>query len=254
MNEELSLDEMADIALMSPYHFNRIFRQLTGIPPSQFLSALRLEKAKGLLLTTDLSVAEIGFEVGYKSSGTFTTRFTQLVGLPPGHLRRFSKAFTAASAEELVAFSRSRRQAVGPAMTGRVEGDASVSGLLFLGLFENPIPQERPVSCTILARPGPYRIEIPKDGCYFVFAVSLAKIETPLDYLMCGGSIRGLARAGPLVVRDGDVEGDTSIVLKPPELIHPPLLMTLPLLIDEGLGDPLGTAEVGHGPAGSAVG
>ena len=256
MSEELSLEELADVALMSTYHFNRTFRQLTGIPPGQFLSALRLEAAKRLLLTTDRSVTEICFEVGYNSLGTFTTRFTQLVGLPPGQLRRLSKAFTLASADELLALGQSPQQATGPAITGRIEGDASVSGLLFLGLFEKPIPQERPVSCAILAQPGPYRIEIPGDGCFFVFAAGLARIETPLDYLMCGGSIRGLAHAGPLIARDGDVEGDTTMTLRSPDLLDPPLLVTLPLLIDEGLERQFGAAEVGdpvgHGPVESA--
>jgi transcriptional regulator GlxA family with amidase domain len=81
LGDSLTLDEMAEIAMMSPYHFNRVFRRLTGIPPSQFLGALRLEAAKRLLLTSERSVTEICFEVGYNSLGTFTTRFNQLVGL-----------------------------------------------------------------------------------------------------------------------------------------------------------------------------
>ncbi|MCP3959073.1 MAG: helix-turn-helix transcriptional regulator [bacterium] len=244
MSEELSLEEMADVALMSTYHFNRTFRQLTGIPPSQFLSALRLEAAKRLLLTTGRSVTDICYEVGYNSLGTFTTRFTQLVGLPPGQLRRLSEAFTGASAEELLTLSQSPQEATGPAITGRIEGDSSVSGLLFLGLFEKPIPQERPLSCAILAQPGPYRIEIPGDGDFFVFAAGLAHIEKPLDYLMCGGSIRGLAHAGPLSVHDGEVTGDADMTLEPPKLLNPPLLVTLPLLIDERLAREFG-AEAG---------
>ncbi len=87
VDHALPLHAMAEIAHLSPYHFARVFRQVTGIPPGEFLGALRLERAKVLLLATDLSVAEICFEVGYNSLGTFTTRFRRLVGLSPGRMR-----------------------------------------------------------------------------------------------------------------------------------------------------------------------
>lgn len=87
VDDTLPLHAMAEIAHLSPYLFTRAFRQFTGIPPGEFLATLRLERAKQLLLTTDLSVAEICFEVGYNSLGTFTTRFTRLVGLSPGRVR-----------------------------------------------------------------------------------------------------------------------------------------------------------------------
>src|ERR1044072_9466305 len=74
---------MARPALCSPFHFNRLFRQRRGLTPSHFLGALRLQAAKRLLLTTSLSVIDVSFEAGYNSLGSFTTRFTQLVGMPP---------------------------------------------------------------------------------------------------------------------------------------------------------------------------
>src|SRR5438552_3162102 len=80
LDEPLCLRTLARIAFLSPYHFHRIFRQITGIPPSQFLTALRLQTAKGLLLTTPRSVTDVCFDVGYNSLGSFITRFTQLVG------------------------------------------------------------------------------------------------------------------------------------------------------------------------------
>src|ERR1044072_6247332 len=85
LDEALTLEDLAEVAIISPFYFDRIFRQITGIPPCQFLSALRMEAAKRLLLTSSLSVTDVCFEVGYNSLGTFTTRFTQLVGLPPSH-------------------------------------------------------------------------------------------------------------------------------------------------------------------------
>ncbi len=81
--ESLSLEDMADIACLSPYYFNRIFHQHIGIPPGEFFATLRLHVAKRLLLTTEASITEICFSVGYSGLGSFTTRFTQLVGLSP---------------------------------------------------------------------------------------------------------------------------------------------------------------------------
>jgi len=67
LDEPLTLQEMSRIAYISPYHFNRIFRQITGIPPNQFFYALRLETAKRLLLTTNTNVTDVCFDVGYNS-------------------------------------------------------------------------------------------------------------------------------------------------------------------------------------------
>jgi len=87
LGEDLCLTEMAEVASMSVYHFARIFREQTGLPPATYLAALRLSEAKRLLLETSLSVADICFKVGYNSIGTFTSRFTQVVGMSPGRYR-----------------------------------------------------------------------------------------------------------------------------------------------------------------------
>lgn len=243
LSDDLSLDEMAEIACMSPYHFNRVFRRLTGIPPSQFLSALRLEAAKRLLLTTDLHVTDICYEVGYNSLGTFTTRFTQLVGLAPGQLRLLSEIFKPPRAEDLLALAAQRPLAEGPVICGRLEAPRSLSGLCFVGLFERPIPQERPVGCTLLGGAGSYRLEVPAEGTYHVFAAAFARPRKPLDFLLCGDSLLGVASAGPLSVEGTRVEGDARLLLRAPDLLDPPFLVTLPMLIDERLHEQLGPDE-----------
>src|SRR2546425_7037859 len=93
LHEVLTLEDLASVACLSPSHFHRVFRRLIGIPPGEFLSALRFQMARRLLLSTSLSVTDICFEVGYTSMGSFTSRFTQLVGLSPRLLRQRAHAF-----------------------------------------------------------------------------------------------------------------------------------------------------------------
>src|ERR1700737_32950 len=93
LHEVLTLEDLASIAYLSSSRFKHVFRHLIGIPPGEFLSALRLQAARRLLLTTPLSVTDICFEVGYSSMGSFTSRFTHLVGLSPRLLRQRAKAF-----------------------------------------------------------------------------------------------------------------------------------------------------------------
>jgi AraC-like DNA-binding protein len=73
---------------MSAGHLSRQFRLAYGEPPYSYLMTRRIERAMALLRRGDLSVTEICFEVGCSSLGTFSTRFTELVGTSPSAYRR----------------------------------------------------------------------------------------------------------------------------------------------------------------------
>ncbi len=73
---------------MSAGHLSRQFRLAYGESPYSYLMTRRIERAMALLLRGDLSVTEICFAVGCSSLGTFSTRFTELVGVPPSTYRR----------------------------------------------------------------------------------------------------------------------------------------------------------------------
>src|SRR5918992_4039442 len=83
IGEPITIDDMARTAMFSKFHFARIFQRTTGVSPGRFLSAVRLQEAKKLLLSTSLSVADISHQVGYSSVGTFSSRFKRSVGLSP---------------------------------------------------------------------------------------------------------------------------------------------------------------------------
>jgi AraC-like DNA-binding protein len=84
----LNVEALARDAHMSEGHFSRQFRQAYGESPYSYLMTRRIERAMALLRRGDLSVTEVCFEVGCASLGTFTTRFTELVGTSPGAYRR----------------------------------------------------------------------------------------------------------------------------------------------------------------------
>jgi AraC-like DNA-binding protein len=86
--QPLDVEALARGAHMSAGHLSRQFRLAFGESPYSYLMTRRIERAMALLRRGDLSVTEVCFEVGCSSLGTFSTRFTELVGMPPSAYRR----------------------------------------------------------------------------------------------------------------------------------------------------------------------
>jgi AraC-like DNA-binding protein len=87
--QPLDVEALARGAHMSAGHLSRQFRAAFGESPYSYLMTRRIERAMALLRRGDLSVTEVCFEVGCSSLGTFSTRFSELVGMSPGAYRRF---------------------------------------------------------------------------------------------------------------------------------------------------------------------
>lgn len=85
--QPLDVEALARGAYMSAGHLSRQFKLAYGESPYSYLMTRRIERAMALLRRGDLSVTEICFEVGCSSLGTFSTRFTELVGMPPSTYR-----------------------------------------------------------------------------------------------------------------------------------------------------------------------
>jgi AraC-like DNA-binding protein len=86
--EPLDIEALARAAHVSPRHFSRSFRRTFGETPYQYLLTRRIERARHLLRTTDLRVAEVCLAVGLTSVGSFTTTFRRHVGVSPTAYRR----------------------------------------------------------------------------------------------------------------------------------------------------------------------
>ena len=93
--EPLDVEALARGVNMSAGHLSRQFRLAYGESPYAYLMTRRIERAMALLRRGDLSVTEVCFEVGCSSLGTFSTRFTELVGVPPSVYRRQATGATA---------------------------------------------------------------------------------------------------------------------------------------------------------------
>jgi AraC-like DNA-binding protein len=90
-NERTSLAEAAAQAELSPFYFHRLFADAFNETPHQFVTRLRIDHAKKLLLAGNHSVTDVCFDAGYESLGSFSTRFHSLTGLSPAEFRRESR-------------------------------------------------------------------------------------------------------------------------------------------------------------------
>ena len=93
--QPLDVEALARGAHMSAGHLSREFRLAFGESPYSYLMTRRIERAMALLRRGDLSVTEVCFAVGCSSLGTFSTRFAELVGMPPSAYRRYAANATA---------------------------------------------------------------------------------------------------------------------------------------------------------------
>lgn len=236
LDEPLTMADMARIAYLSPFHFNRVFHQITGLPPTQFLYAMRLEKAKRLLLTTKMSITDICFEVGYNSLGTFTSRFTNLVGLSPREYRRLAKQIRSFDWERLFreGWQLADSNPTQPFLKGRVHAPMDFEGLIFIGLFEQMIPQSRPIAGTMLTRGSSFYLSSLPIGEFYLLSAALPRVEDALEYLLPDFSklLVGVGET-PLHIRSVNDQKKIKIHLRPLQITDPPILVSLPFLLAE---------------------
>ncbi|MET8260586.1 helix-turn-helix domain-containing protein [Micromonospora sp. NPDC005553] len=219
LGEQLTVDDMARAAMFSKFHFTRIFQRTTGVSPGRFLSALRLQRAKQLLISTTLNVADISLRVGYNSVGTFSSRFTRSVGMSPTtYRRRAGYAPQIATDPEPAPLSEARVHGRIPSQPGRPNGP------VFVGLFTDRIPEGRPVRCAVLPDGGYFHFDTVPPGTWYLLAQA---VDTN-----AGGrpdeANRPIAVAseGPLTVSwNSDIRVDLD--LQPIQSIDPPVLLAL---------------------------
>ncbi len=228
--EPLSLDDLAQDAMVSKYHFLRVFSRVTGVTPGRFLSAVRLEEAKRLLVSTSFNVADISARVGYSSTGSFTRRFTESVGLSPTQYRKLSLTADSETGEPAVSEAASAVSVAAPAApsTGTVTGLLHAAGAavshVYVGVFDSAILQGAPVSCSTASAPGSFTLTGVPAGAWYVHAVAQgghpdsAAGDPDLTQLM--------ATVGPVQV-EGGTGHRVDVTLSPLDWSRPPILFAL---------------------------
>ena len=83
LDRDLRLAELAALVYMSPYHFARLFKCSTGVPPHRFVVGQRIARARAFLATQELSIAQISRMVGFRTPSHFTTVFRRVTGVTP---------------------------------------------------------------------------------------------------------------------------------------------------------------------------
>ena len=193
----LSLDELAELASYSRYHFVRTFRETTGTSPGAFQTALRFHRARELLLTTTASITEICGEVGYRSLGTFSDRFRELVGVSPSALRELPDRIADVPPSTLAALGE--RPAPGGCRFRVMVPEVAAQRFTYVGLFPDGQASGPPVAGTMIHGAGTATLGGFPTGRYYLLAAAFpAPIEglghlLPGEDLLVGASGRAIA-------------------------------------------------------------
>lgn len=222
LGNPLTIDDMARSAMFSKFHFTRVFQRVTGISPGRFLSALRLQHAQQLLVSTPLRIADISQQVGYNSVGTFSTRFSRSVGMSPTEYRLqagFAPLIVAEMDGDTPAPSGGRLQCC------IRQPQADQPRLVFVGLFAERIPQGRPVRCTVLADPQHLEFDDVPAGTWYLLAQSVpGSCSDPDGYRANVNESVSVASLGPITVAPhsvfrSELEFNSAGPLDPPVLL-----------------------------------
>ncbi|CAI6032043.1 helix-turn-helix domain-containing protein [Cohnella sp. JJ-181] len=238
LDEPLPLSRLARHVAFSSYHFARIFKERIGLPPLYYVSSLRLQRAKDLLLNSNLTVRQIGLEIGQQSLGTFTTRFTERVGMTPGEFR-LAEPQADRYIRALRELSDWREQSaasieVGAQVSGTVVADEPFDGFILIGLFNKPIPEGLPTYGTLLPSLGRFSFRGVAPGIYYLMVTSVAWEMQAKDFLLPQRTLRSRTRVPLFVSPHGEIE-PLQVKLHPPRPDDPPILISLPVLMNQFL-------------------
>lgn len=230
-DEPFTLDDLAEIAGLSPFYFARTFRSVVGLPPGEFQAALRFERAKHLLLTSPASVTEICFEVGYDSLGTFSSRFKRLVGIGPAQFRALPHLVADSDLERQIEQSILRPDAPSASsVEGTISAPQAIRSHVYVGLFADPIAATRPIIGRTLPGPGPFSLANVPPGTWYLLSAALPAGGSPLDQLLPGPDVL-VASSDPVVIRSDRERHIRPLALRPLSPLDPPLLTALPALV-----------------------
>lgn len=217
LGEPIAIDDMARTAMFSKFHFSRMFLRVTGVSPRRFLSALRLQEAKRLLLTSSLTVADISHVVGYNSIGTFSSRFSLSVGVSPTTYRKHCGYVPPLEEQPPADWQGRGRRSV---LRGTVHHPPEfLPRRVVMGLFPERIARGFPVGHAALDGPGQFDIAGVPDGTWHLITRAIGS-----------GIDAYVSVSGPIKVVEGRPVRPVDVWLRRKMIFDPP---ALPAHLDE---------------------
>ncbi len=232
LDKDLTLTSLAKQAAYSPYHFSRMFKGQVGVSPIYFISSLRLQLAKKLLLDTSFPIRDIGLEIGQQSLGTFSTRFTKSIGMTPAsfrssvqHPERYMTDLKQGKWQHRQINAYSERQ-----VSGTIQTSQAFHGIIFVGLFPKPIPEGLPIRGTLLTQTDYFQITNIPVGTYFIMATAVSW-ETNAESILIPHETLRARYLEPICIDKKLPVPDIHLIMRKPEITDPPILISLPLLM-----------------------
>lgn len=225
-----TLDELAEAAAYSRFHFARSFRDVTGTSPGSFQAALRFARASELLLTSGAPVTEVCAEVGYASLGTFSDRFRELTGVSPTALRDLPDRVADLRPER----HERRITTLLPdsgSMVVNVPEAIGAGWIAYIGLYPDGVAAGRPTAGAMRIGPGPVAVLNIPAGRYRALSAAFPPGTDWLGQLL--PSDRALVSATGQTITVGTAMPPVALILpyRPARPTDPPILTALPALL-----------------------
>lgn len=200
-DRELSVAELAEKFGYSKFHFSREFKKLIGVTPNEFWSALKMERSL-LELSRSSSILNAQLKTGYQSTGTFASSFLKTTGLTPGQYQNEIQKlglFNVVKSHEdkepsiFTHYSFNKKNASNLqekvlSITCNVPED--FKGVIFVGLFEKPLPTSSPIIGKALIKTTHCIIDRIPNGAYYLLSCAIRGSRNPLDYFFLNNALR----------------------------------------------------------------
>lgn len=248
LDKDLSLEKLANEAAYSPYHFSRMFKKHVGVPPKYYVSSMRLQLAKRLLLDTNFPIRDIGFEVGQQSLGTFTTRFTKSIGITPAAFRtaqtNSNQYMTNLKSNKRLSTERQNSSPYHQ-LVGSIHTEGNFDGIIFIGIFPKPIPEGLPIRGTLLMEVSEFELNHIPVGIYYLMATALSWGTDSKSILIPQETLR-VRHPVPIHLDGKNILSPIHLTMHKPAITDPPILISLPLLMKHFLQ----RSPISHGKEG----
>jgi AraC family transcriptional regulator len=233
------LHQLARAGRYSPFHFHRIFREVTGLTPASYLAAVRMAHARWLLLHSDLAIAHVSGEVGYRSLGAFTSQFGRLAGISPQRFRNLMSAMRRVPVGALLSaldphvdlnwqHDTLPRRPAGRQCVVTLSGRTADPALVLVGLLPPGGIGAGSHWRVFASTASPFSLPIPpRDGSYSAFVVAVPAyaclVDTFIDHSP-GAYLIGTSEAR--FPADGE---SLQVEVRQPQRTDPPVLGTAPV-------------------------